>query len=105
MPAFYRDGLRFLSGDPVHMPGQCLTGLQPVQGIQFLGQLHFIKQLMNAVMTLAADMNTATQGFPGKIFPEIRPPVHFSWYQVMKGQCQFPITKAADIRALMPGIC
>jgi hypothetical protein len=53
----------------------------------------------------AADKNTFIQLLAAVILLKIAAPVYFTRYQVMEGQCQFPITQAADIRALMPGIC
>jgi hypothetical protein len=60
---------------------------------------------VNAFVAGAADKNTFIQLLAAVILLKIAAPVYFTRYQVMEGQCQFPITQAADIRALMPGIC
>ena len=90
---------------PGKVPGQLSILSYLFDGIELPRQCHFIIEVVNAFVAGATNKNTFIQLLAAVVLLKIAAPVYFTRYQVMESQCQFAITQAADIRALMPGIC
>jgi hypothetical protein len=67
------------------MPLQGLIGQQCFGAGKLLGQLHFIVQIVNAVVTKPANIDAPVQSFPVKIFSIESTPMQFFGNEVMKG--------------------
>lgn len=87
------------------MSGQFCILPELFDGIELPRQCHFIIYGMNTFVAGATDKNTFIQLLAAVILLKKAAPVYLTRYQVMEGQRLFAITQAADIRALMPGIC
>lgn len=66
------------------MPLKRFIGKQTFQRGKLLGQLHFIVQVVNTVVTKPADIDAMIQHHPVEVFSEERTPVKFFGNQMMK---------------------
>ena len=76
----------FLLGHPGKVPLQGFIRQQRFSAGKLFGQLHFIVQVMNAVVTQPADVQSTVQGFLVKVFSKECTPVQFFGNEVV--ECQ-----------------
>lgn len=76
----------FLLGHPGKMPLQGFIRQQRFSAGKLFGQLHFIVQIMNAVVAKPANINALVQGKLVKILSVKSTPMQFLGDQVMKGE-------------------
>ena len=69
--------------------------LKGLKRVELPGQFHLIIKRMNPTVTQPAYVDAPTEVFPGKVFFEIRSPVHFPGNQMMKSQGSLPPAQAA----------
>ena len=65
---------------------QGLVGQQGLGGRVIFGQLHFIVQVMNAVVTQPADVQSTVQGILVKVFTKESAPVQFFGNEVVESK-------------------